>query len=170
MFPRTRARTSRAFAPGGEAELYDLAAARRHFHYVARCGFRSTLRGAHGVTLSRDHVAVERIFHVRLRVRLSPECLRVAFVLGEEELRRAIARERVVAQLGMRGDDRAVDLTQDRPGARVRPTTTCFGTTMSAAAAAARLLCRGYGPTPGSGCRLALPWRTRGRRRSTGRR
>ncbi len=82
----------------------------------------------------------------------------------------AVAGERVLAQLGMGGHDRPALLAEDRLRRPRRPTTRCSGTTASGAGAAGPPPGRGCGPRPGSGCLPAPPWRTRGRRRSSGRR
>ncbi len=76
----------------GQAELDDLAAARRHLEDVARRGLRPRLPGVHRVALAGDHVPVERVLDVRRRVRLAPEPLRVRLVLREQQLRGAARR------------------------------------------------------------------------------
>ena len=104
-----------------QPELDDLATARRHLQDVARRGLRPRLAGVHGVPHSGDDVAMERVLHVRRRAGLAPEPLRVGLVLREQELRSAVAGERVFAQLGMGGHDGPALPAQDRLLALVPP-------------------------------------------------
>ena len=120
------------------------AAARGHLEHVARRGLGAGLRRVDRVALAGDDVPVERVLDARRRVRLAPQPLRVALVLREQQLRRAVAGERVLAQLGMGGDDRTARLAQRRLRSPSSPTTRCCGTRASAAGAA--------GPPPDRGC------------------
>ena len=98
----------------GQPELDGLAAARRHLEHVACRGLRPGLLGVHRIPLPGDHVPMERVLDVRRWVRLAPQPLGVRLVLREQQLRGAAARERVLAQLGMRGHDPSPILAQDR--------------------------------------------------------
>ncbi len=111
----------RARGPGGKPQADDLAAAGGDLEDIAGRGLRPGLLRVHGVALPGDDVAMERVLDVRRRIRLAPEPLEVALVLGEQELRGAVARERVIAQLGMGRRDRPADLAEDRFGALVPP-------------------------------------------------
>ncbi len=99
---------------GGQAKPDGLAASGRHVDDVAGRRLGAGLRGVHGALLARDHVAVERVLHVRRRVGRTPQPFVVRLVLGEEQFRRAVARERVVAEFWMGRDHRSASLTQDR--------------------------------------------------------
>ena len=66
-------------------------------------GLGPRLGGIDRLALSGDDVGVERILDVGRRVGLAPQTLCVALVLGEEQLRGAIAMEPVLAQLMVRG-------------------------------------------------------------------
>ena len=110
-----------ARGPPGQAELDERDAARRHLEDVKHRGLRPGLPGVHGVTLPGDHVSVEGVLHVRSRVRLAPEPLGVRLVLREQELRLAAARERVLAQLGMGGQDRPALRAENRLLSLVSP-------------------------------------------------
>ena len=154
----------------GQAELDDLGAAGRHLEDVARRGLRPGLPGVHRVPLPGDHVPVERVLDVRRRVRLAPEPLGVALVLREQELRRAVARERVLAQLGMGGHDRPSRLAQDRLLALVSPRPGVAEPQRRKELQPGRLLAAVVDRHADQDVVRALPSRTRGRRRSTGRR
>ena len=66
-------------------------------------GLGPDLGGIDRLALSRDHIAVERVLDVGRRIGLAPQTLRIALVFGEQQLRRAIAMEPVLAQLLVRG-------------------------------------------------------------------
>ena len=93
-----------SFDPGGRQTQPDrLAAAAGHVEDIVGRGLGPGLGGIHRLALSRDDVGVERILDVGRRVGLAPQTLRIALVLGEEQLRGAIAMEPVLAQLMVRG-------------------------------------------------------------------
>ena len=92
---------------GREPHRHDLAATGRHVQHVVRRGLGPGLRRVHGFAPAPDHIVVERVLHVGRRIRLPPQPLGVALVLGEQQLRAAIARQPVLAQLGMHGADNA---------------------------------------------------------------
>ena len=86
--------------PGGrQPQSHRLAAARRHVEDVVGRRLGPRLGGIHRVALSRDDVAVKRILDVRRSIGLVPQTLRVAFVLGEEQLGRPVAMKPVLAQI-----------------------------------------------------------------------
>ena len=131
---------------GRQAQPERLAAAGGHFEDVVGRGLGPDLGGIDRVALSRDHVGVERILDVRRRVGLAPQPLRIALVLGEQQLRRAIAMEPVLAQLVVRGLNGARrPLRAAKACARPRPTTRCCETRASAGRAAAPLPARDCG-------------------------
>src|ERR1700759_5250907 len=68
---------------------------------VSRC-LSSSLRGVHRLPLAAHNVLVKRVFHIRCGIRLMPQASGIALVLGEEQLRRAIAVERVLTQVRVR--------------------------------------------------------------------
>ena len=90
-----------------EAQANRLAAAARHLEHVVRCGLGPLVRRIHCVALTGDDMAVERILHIRRWIRLSPEPLSVALVLGEQQLGRSVAHQRVGAELVVRRVDPA---------------------------------------------------------------
>src|SRR5688500_3912379 len=61
---------------GGEPQLDDLAATRRHLDHVARGGLGPGLAGIHRLALPGDHVAMKCVLDVRRRVGPAPEPLR----------------------------------------------------------------------------------------------
>ena len=92
------------FCPGGRQTQPDsLAAAAGHVEDIVRRGLGPGLGGIDRLALSRDDVGVERILDVGRRVGLAPQTLCIALVLGEEQLRGAIAMEPVLAQFMVRG-------------------------------------------------------------------
>jgi hypothetical protein len=101
----------RILGPGTRQSQPDgLASAAGNVEDVMRCGLGPRLGGIHRVAPSGDNAGMERILDVGKRVRLAPQALRVALVLGEEQLRAAIALKPVLAQLVVRCMNRA------RPG------------------------------------------------------
>ena len=75
------------------------------------------LRRVDRVAVALDHAGMERVLDVGRRIGLTPETRCVALVLGEQQFRCAIAREPVLAQLGMRGlDDAGSHLAERRLG------------------------------------------------------
>ena len=87
---------------------------RRHVEDVAGRGLRAGLRRVDGLGVAGDDILVERVLDPGRSIRLAPEALGVALVLGEEQLGRAVTGERVVAQLRVRGADRSLGLAEDR--------------------------------------------------------
>jgi hypothetical protein len=74
---------------------------------VVRRRLRPRLRRVHGVPLTVDEVAIERVLHPRTRVRLAEDAEAVRLVLGEQQRGTAVAVEVPVAELGMVGHDDA---------------------------------------------------------------
>ena len=98
-----------------------------------RRGLGAGRAGIDGSLLAGHHVAMKRILHPRRGVGLPPQPLQVRLVLREEQLRRALARQDVVAHLRVGGHDRAVRLAEAPALAPASPRTMCCGTTTSAA-------------------------------------
>ena len=138
-------RLGRAAVGGDKPQADDRRAAGGHVEDVAGRGLRAGLRRVDGLAVPGDDVLVERILDPGRSVRLAPEALGVALVLGEEELRRAVTVERVVAQLRVRGADRSLSLAQARLRRSLLSTTRCCGTRASGAGGAGRLPARGCG-------------------------
>ncbi len=134
------------FYLGGRQPQADrLAAAAGHFEDIVGRGLGPHLGGIHRLALSRDDVIVERILDVGRSIGLAPETLRIALILGEQQLRSSIAIQPVLAQFMVGGlNDARRCLPQRRLCDRPRPTTTCSGTTASATAEA--------GPLPARDC------------------
>ncbi len=63
------------------------------FESIARCAFRSLLRGIDGLLHTPNHIFMEAIFHVRRSIRIPEHALEIGFVLGEEHLRRAFGQQ-----------------------------------------------------------------------------
>jgi hypothetical protein len=83
---------------GCEPQADRLAAAAGHVEHIVGRGFGPRLGGIHRFGLSLDDVSVERILDVGRSARLAPETLRVALILGEQQLRTALAAQPVLAQ------------------------------------------------------------------------
>ena len=96
----------------GQAQAEGLASAGRDVDGVMGRRLRPGLRGIHRAAVAANDIAMERVLHVRRRVRLPPEPLRVALVLREQQVGAAVAREHVLAQFGMRGQDAPLRMTQ----------------------------------------------------------
>ncbi len=90
--------------PGGRQTQADgRAAAAGHVEDIVGRRLGPDLGGVDRLAAARDEVLVERILDVGRRIGLAPETLRIALILGEEQLRGAIAMQPVVAQLRVRG-------------------------------------------------------------------
>ena len=87
---------------GRQAQADRRAAARRHVEGIVGGRLGPGPGGIHRLGLLRDHPGVEGVLDVRRRVRLAPQALRIALVLGEEQLRGAVAVQPVFAEVGMR--------------------------------------------------------------------
>ena len=88
--------------PGGrQTEADGLASAAGHVEDIVRRRLGPDLGGVDRLAAARDDVLVERVLDVGRRVGLAPETAGVAFVLGEEQLRGAIALQPVLAKLMM---------------------------------------------------------------------
>ena len=107
--------------PGGQAKADHLASAGRHVDDVAGRRLGAGLRRVHGALLACDHEAVERVLHVRRRIGRAPQPCGVRVVLGEQQLRGAVARQGVVAKLGMEGRHRSAGFAQERFRVLVSP-------------------------------------------------
>ena len=132
--------------PGGrQTEADGLAAAAGHVEDIVGRRLGPGLGGIHRLAAARDDVLVERVLDVGRRIGLAPETLRIALVLGEEQLRGAIAMQPVLAKLMVRGlNDAGSHFAQRRLRLVRRPTTRCCGTRVSAGHAA--------GPLPARDC------------------
>src|SRR5689334_15034560 len=90
----------------GQSEADRLASTACDVEDVVRGSLGALVRVIDGVVPAGDDIVVERILRVRRPVGLTPEPLRVAFVLSEEQLRRTLAPENVGAEIVMRRSDR----------------------------------------------------------------
>jgi hypothetical protein len=88
---------------GRQTQPDRLAAAGGHVEDIVGRGLGPGPGGIHRFGLPPDEIGVKRILDVGRCVRLAPQALRIALVLGEEQLRCTIAVEPVLAQLVMRG-------------------------------------------------------------------
>src|SRR5213594_4372609 len=94
-------------ANGRQTEANGLASAGGHVEGIVGRRLGPDLGGVDRLAAARDDVLVERILDVRGRTGLAPETGRVALVLGEEQLRRSIAKQPVLAKLLVCGLDDA---------------------------------------------------------------
>ena len=88
-------------AGGSQTETDGLASTGGHVEGIVRGRLGPGLGGVDRLAAARDDVLVERILDVGRRVGLPPEPAGVAFVLGEEQLRGAIALQPILAKLMM---------------------------------------------------------------------
>ena len=94
--------------PGGRQPQADgLASAGGHVERVVRRRLGPGLGGIDRFAAARDDVLVERVLDVGRRVRLAPEPAGIGLVLGEEQLRGALAVEPVLAELMVGGSNDA---------------------------------------------------------------
>ena len=84
---------------GRQTQADGLAAAAGHVEDIVGRRLGPDLGGIDRLAASRDDVLVERILDVGRRIGLAPETLRIALILGEEQLRGAIAMQPVLAKL-----------------------------------------------------------------------
>ena len=75
------------------------AAAGRHVKDVVGRGLGAHSGRVDGIGVPGDDVGVEGIFDIRGGIGLAPQTVRVAFVLGEEQLRGSVTRQLVLAKL-----------------------------------------------------------------------
>ena len=88
---------------GCQTETDGLAATGGQIEGIVRGGLGPGLGGVDRLAAARDDVLVEGVLGVGRRVGLAPETAGIALVLGEEQLRGAIAVEPVLAELMVRG-------------------------------------------------------------------
>ena len=92
-----------AYLGGRQTQADGLAAAAGDVEDIVGRSLGPGLGWVDRLAAARDDVLVERILDVGRRVGLVPQTLRVALILGEEQLRRAIAMQPILAELMVRG-------------------------------------------------------------------
>src|SRR5262249_52378799 len=105
-----------------QLQPHDLAAPSGNFEVVIGSGFRSGVGLIHRVTVASDYVLVKSVFHIRRRIRHSPQPADVRFILGEQQFWIALIFECPISKLIMRGPNYSLFyLTQERLGYALFP-------------------------------------------------